>query len=541
MQLLYAPLLAIGVTVALVPLLTRIAGPLGMIDWPDSRKVHSRPIPRVGGIAIAIGLLSAVLMRGELEARLTAYCAGLIILLIFGVLDDRFSLSPFWKALGQVLAASIVMYFGEITVTAVRGDVDHTVAPWLALPLTLVFLVGATNAINLADGLDGLAGGITLLCLSGLALLGLASSSAFVILGALSAAGAVIGFLRFNTHPARVFMGDAGSQVLGFTAAVLSLSVARDYPYSAALPLLLLGVPIIDTLIVMAERLAHGRSPFRADRRHVHHRLLELGFHQDEAVTVLCAAQAALLVLAWKMRFASDILISLVFLATALGALGLLRVARSRGWRWRATSGAAADSSWIRRCVRSLRGRGNIRWSESTVAASIAAYVLLVAIGADAAPLNVRVLSAGAGAVLIALMLYPVRDRIGGWIEQGGLYLGVLVAVFMDAGGGGAVETALGYALFGALTVAIVVSLWFSVERRFSITPLDLLIVVVGLALPGLTASLLGTDTLGWTVVKALLLLYGVEVLTAGSIGRRRVVTWSLAAFLLLVTIRAPV
>ena len=538
MQYLYAPLLAIGITVALVPLLTRIAGALGMVDWPDTRKVHSQPIPRVGGIAIAVGLLSAMLLRGEMEPRLGAYCAGLIVLLVFGVLDDRFSLSPLWKVAGQVLAASIVMYFGEIAITAVRGEVDHTVAPWLAVAMTLMFVVGATNAINLADGLDGLAGGIALLCLSGLALLALASSSAFVMLAALSAGGAVIGFLRFNTHPARVFMGDAGSQVLGFTAAVLSLSVVREYPYSAALGLLLLGVPIIDMLIVMAGRMADRRSPFRADRTHVHHRLLELGFAQDEAVTLLCSAQAAMLVLAWKMRFASDLLIMLVFAAIATSAVTLLRVARSHGWHWREGSGSVADSSWIRRSVKLVRGRGNVRWSETTVAVSIALYVSLVAVRAEPAPLSVRVLSAGAGAVLIALVLSHASGRVGRWAEQAGLYLGALTAVFVDASSAAPMAPVLASAVFGALVLAIVVRLWFSVERRFSITPLDLLVIVVGLALPGLTASLFGTNALGWAVVKALLLLYGIEAVSTGSPGRRRIVTWSLAAFMLVVTFR---
>ena len=153
-------------------------------------------------------------------------------------------------------------------------------------------LVGITNAINLSDGLDGLAGGVTFLSLAAIAVLTyIAVDAGFMLLATMSIMGSILGFLRFNTFPARIFMGDGGSQFLGFSAGVLAilLTQSSNTALSPALPLLILGLPILDTLMVMGERIYEGRSPFVADRKHIHHRLLALGFHHYEAVVTIYA------------------------------------------------------------------------------------------------------------------------------------------------------------------------------------------------------------------------------------------------------------
>lgn len=545
MQLLFAMLLSMGITVMLVPPLMRAAGWLGVLDQPGARKVHAQPIPRVGGIAMAVGLLLAAAVWAKFDALFAAYLAGMLVLLIFGVLDDRLTLTPKWKLAGQMLAAAIVMYFGQLMVNAVSGAGEHPLPLWLSWPLTLFFFVGVTNAINLADGLDGLAGGTSLLCFSGLALLALTGGNDFVALLSLAAIGAVLGFLRYNTHPARVFMGDAGSQLLGFTAAALSLSVtqAEISPFSSALPLLLLGVPVIDTLTVMTERMLDGKSPFKADRTHVHHRLLALGFDHHEAVMVIYAAQALLLVLAWELRYASDLLIVLVFAAVALSIVAVLRSARLCGWRWREVAQPhAAGTSWLRRQIQWLHADRRLsRWCDYAIGAAIVAYAALIIVNDVRAPVDIRVLASITAAVaLISTVLFGKR-REAGWLERAALYVCALIAVFLDRTGqlGEPLRAYLEFAVFGLLALTIVIRLNLSVDRRFRTTPLDLLVLVVGLALPNLPGSVLSAYAAGWTVAKVLLLLYGIETLSASEGRRWRVLTGCSVLFLAAVALRA--
>ena len=253
-------LLAMSVTMALIPPLMKAAIRWNFIDTPNHRKVHSTPVPRIGGIAMAVAVLLALALSGNYSQPMPAYLAGVVVLLIFGVCDDRFTLSAAPKFAGQCIAVAIVMFWGDVGITTITLSERITLAPWFGMPLTFFFLIGVTNAINLADGLDGLAGGTTLLSLSSLALLALTSGSPFVGIVAIVIIGAILGFLRYNTHPASVFMGDGGSQILGFSAAVLALVLTQDHetPLSSALPLLLLGIPLIDTLMVIRDGCGRG-------------------------------------------------------------------------------------------------------------------------------------------------------------------------------------------------------------------------------------------------------------------------------------------
>jgi UDP-GlcNAc:undecaprenyl-phosphate GlcNAc-1-phosphate transferase len=186
--------------------------------------VHSVPVPRIGGIAMAVGILVPALIMLELNAAMTGLFAGLAVLLVVGVWDDRVDAAYWVKFLGQFLAVALCMQIGHIRIdTLAFGELPAG----LSWALTFVFLVGVTNAVNLSDGLDGLAGGMALLCLTAIALLAAASGNMLVTFVALIQAGAILGFLRFNTHPARVFMGDGGSQVLGFSTGVRVLASGR--------------------------------------------------------------------------------------------------------------------------------------------------------------------------------------------------------------------------------------------------------------------------------------------------------------------------
>jgi UDP-GlcNAc:undecaprenyl-phosphate GlcNAc-1-phosphate transferase len=195
-------------------------------------------------------------------------------------------------------------------------------------------IVGVTNAINLADGLDGLAGGISLLSLACIGFLSYLEGDFSVGLVSLSLCGAVFGFLRHNTFPATVFMGDTGSQLLGFSAITMALSLTQgSTPLSPLLPLIILGFPILDTLTVMTGRIIRGKSPFVADKAHFHHSLLSLGLHQTESVLVIYLIQAFLILSAYLFRFYSDWLLLFVYLGFSATVLITFSLSSSRNFR----------------------------------------------------------------------------------------------------------------------------------------------------------------------------------------------------------------
>jgi UDP-GlcNAc:undecaprenyl-phosphate GlcNAc-1-phosphate transferase len=369
-------LLAMVVTMAWLPVFRRFAAKWGIVDQPGDRKVHAAPIPRIGGIAMAIGVLVAAVVVIPLQAADRYFLIAAAVLTIFGGLDDRFDLNYRIKLLGQVLAALIVILGGGVQIHDLTLDDRVFLPQWISIPLTLFFLVGITNAINLADGLDGLAGGTTFLCLCALAMLayigGQASSAAL----ALAFAGAVLGFLRFNTFPASIFMGDAGSQLLGFAVGVLSLRATQggESMISAATPILLLALPILDTLSVMTQRISEGRSPFSADKNHIHHKLLGFGFDHHEAVMVIYAIQADLFLLAYWLRFESDLTILAVVSAFFLAAIALFQIAARRHWRLRSAEPPGALSP-LARFIEMLREPRSLpRWSYLAIAVSVCVY-----------------------------------------------------------------------------------------------------------------------------------------------------------------------
>src|SRR5450631_4441177 len=340
MDLLLAFIIAMVVTMALIPPLARAAGRLHVLDNPECRKVHSQPIPRVGGIAMVAGTVLPLCLWLPMDRTVLAYLLAVTVLLVFGVWDDRVNLGALTKFSGQLIAVIIVILVGHVSIDSMMLGERVPLPHWLGFGLTTLFLLGITNAINLSDGLDGLAGGTTLLCCAALALLGANWDVRFVETVGIVLMGATLGFLRFNTHPARIFMGDAGSQFLGFSVGVLSILLTKQAatPLSTALPLLLVGLPVLDTLTVMVLRLHAGRSPFTADRKHFHHRLLALGLDHHEAVMVIYAVQCVLLLLAWQLRYESDLLIIATFVGFALLLTAGFLLLERTGWRWRAVS-----------------------------------------------------------------------------------------------------------------------------------------------------------------------------------------------------------
>lgn len=539
-QTLLGFLLAMSITVVLMPLLMRWAGPLHFLDLPDSRKVHAVPVPRVGGIAMDVGILSALLLWGISTRALRTLPVSILILLCFGMWDDRRALDAGPKFLGQLLAVGVAVLWGGVSIATMTLSDRIVLAPWIALPLTFLFLLGGTNAFNLADGLDGLAGGMAMLCLSGIGLLAFTEGDAAVGGAAVIMLGALLGFLRFNTHPARVFMGDSGSQVLGFSAAVLAILLTQNpqSPFSSALPLLLLGIPIVDTLLVMTERLLCLQSPFKADRRHIHHRLLALGFRHWEAVSLLYLLQGALFVAAWFLRYSSDLTVILSFVAVLLTVPMVIRTAQLCRWQLRPLERAArvADRGDPGAAPLRLTRAAARLWLGLTLAA-YAAWVLLLGVRPTR---DVSVLALMLGLALgWGLVVRRRREEVG-TLDKIALYCSAALAIFLSKqalpawGRPALVE----WLFFPAMLIALAVCIRSVKDREFRFTPLDILVLLLVVTIPNLPDSIASTRSLGISVAELVLLFYGLEALIFTTGRQWRWLTGAAAVFLLALAAR---
>ena len=289
-----ALLAAAIISAAVTPLVRRFCCRIGAMDAPGAaRRIHDHPVPRLGGLAIYLGFLAGVLVFAPLSRPLRGILLGSVLIVGMGAADDLVSLKPWVKLLVQIAAAGIAMAYGvriQILANPSAVHAEDIVLGALSVPVTLLWIVGVTNAMNLIDGVDGLAAGISgISCASTLAvsLFVPESTDASVMLGALG--GACLGFLPFNRNPARIFMGDCGALLLGYilsTASVVGLF--KTYAIvTCAVPLLTLALPITDTLFAIVRRLRRGESPLQADRGHIHHRLLALGMTQKQVVWLL--------------------------------------------------------------------------------------------------------------------------------------------------------------------------------------------------------------------------------------------------------------
>jgi UDP-GlcNAc:undecaprenyl-phosphate/decaprenyl-phosphate GlcNAc-1-phosphate transferase len=535
-------ILAMVVTMACVPVFGRIAAHWGIVDRPGVRKVHSVPIPRVGGIAMIIGVIAAALIVIPFDSRERYFLSAAVILTAFGALDDRFDLHYRVKFIGQLVAVLIVVVGADVQIHSITLEDRVMLPPWVSVPLTVLFLVGITNAINLADGLDGLAGGTTFLSLGALAMLAHSSGQVVGASMALAFAGAVLGFLRFNTYPASVFMGDAGSQLLGFAVGVLSLCATQigDSAVSAATPILLLALPILDTLSVMVQRVSEGRSPFDADKNHIHHKLLKLGFDHHEAVMVIYAIQACLFLMAYWLRYDSDLTILAVVTIFFVVAIAIFQTATRRGWHFRQDSAVPKDAP-VTRFIAMMRGPQYLpRWSYIAVAGSVGLYACLILAETVSVSSDVQILVMALLAVSTVLLAI-LRIKPLSIVEKGALYVTTAVIVYLDSAvlPANRMFSALSWAAIGVAAAGTVLRLRLSPDRRFVLTPLDLIVLFVALVVPSLPGSFALPDGGATGIAKLVILFYALEaVLSRVDLG---VVWLRLAtAFLLLGLILRP-
>jgi UDP-GlcNAc:undecaprenyl-phosphate GlcNAc-1-phosphate transferase len=516
-------LLAMVVTVAVLPALVRLAAKWLIIDQPGDRKVHAFPIPRVGGIAMAIGIISAALVTIDLHVQDQWFLAGAATLVVFGALDDRFDLDYRVKLAGQLLAAGMAVIGGGVQVSSLAFDDLILLSPWISLPLTIFFVVGVTNAINLADGLDGLAGGTSFLCLSAVAILLSLSDQVTGVAVALAFAGAVLGFLRFNTYPASVFMGDAGSQLLGFAVAILSIRATQGEgsQISATLPVLLLAVPILDTLSVMVQRVSEGRSPFSADKNHIHHKLLALGFVHREAVMVTYVLQATLFLLAYFLRFESDLLILGVVSIFFFLAIASLQLAARCGWHLRRATPAPVNRR-LPRLVAQLQAPEMLpRVAFRTIAVALAVYAALIVLKTARFSSDLRLLIM---ALLAAAMCFlaTLRGRPLNVAEKAVVYVTATVLVYLDAvvAAPDLLVSVLTWVAVSVIAIGTAVRLHLQNDRGFQLTPLDLIVLFMALVVPNLPGSLHLPQGGAPAIAKLAIVFYAVEVLVVRAEGR---------------------
>ena len=298
-------ILAMGVALVIsfiaTPLVKKLAYKVGAVDVPkDNRRMHDHPIPRMGGLAIFLGFLLSVLLFLDLDSQMRGMLLGASIIVVLGIFDDIYSLGAKLKFLIQIGAALVAVLSGSVIETLSNPNVFsadlYWDLGWLSIPVTVLWIVAITNAVNLIDGLDGLACGVSTISSMTLLVIALVVSEGDVAILMAALAGGCIGFLPYNMNPAKIFMGDTGSTFLGYILAVVSVQgLFKFYTIiSFAVPFLMLGLPIFDTAFAFIRRIAHGQSPMHADRSHVHHRLIDMGFNQKQAVAVLYIISAIL-------------------------------------------------------------------------------------------------------------------------------------------------------------------------------------------------------------------------------------------------------
>jgi len=294
---------AFAFSFATTPIVYRLAYKIGAIDVPkDGRRMHKRPIPRLGGLAIIFGFAVSICCFADFSRALVATLCGALIIVVMGVVDDCKSLSAKFKFLVQIVAALVVIIGGNIRITVLTNpnifsDNPYIVLPlWLSIAATVIWVVFITNAVNFIDGLDGLAAGVSAIMSVSLVFIALRIQEYSSAIIGLALMGACFGFLPFNFNPAKIFMGDTGSTFLGFMLATLSIQgVFKSYAIiTFAVPLLILGLPLFDALFAMIRRIAKGQSPMVADRGHLHHRLIDMGFSQKQTVFILYSISAVL-------------------------------------------------------------------------------------------------------------------------------------------------------------------------------------------------------------------------------------------------------
>ena len=321
---------ALILSFAVTPAVKLFAQFVGAIDVPkDARRIHKQPLPRLGGLAIFIGFILSVVLLADINLQVQGILLGAVIIVTLGVIDDIVQLPALAKFFVQIIAALVAIYHGVVIEVLsnpiVFSESEYVSFGLLSIPVTVLWIVAITNSVNLIDGLDGLAVGVS--TISSIVMLVIAmmvsEENVAVIIAAL--AGACLGFLPYNFNPAKIFMGDTGALLLGYVLATISiLGLFKSYAVvSFAAPFLVLGLPLFDTSFAFLRRLLRGKNPMSPDRGHLHHRLIDMGMSQKQAVAILYTVSGLLGLGAVVMTRSAEMRI-VILAATILVAAGFV-------------------------------------------------------------------------------------------------------------------------------------------------------------------------------------------------------------------------
>ncbi|MBL8496364.1 undecaprenyl/decaprenyl-phosphate alpha-N-acetylglucosaminyl 1-phosphate transferase [Nitrosomonas sp. JL21] len=416
----------------LIPVAIKVAMKVGAMDIPKHRSMHKVPKPRLGGLAISISLILVCLIFLPFDVPVIAFLSGLVVIVITGVIDDIKQISPTRKLLGQVLAALVFVYLSGMRIEEV-GDIfglGEIYLNGISFFVTVFFSVGMINALNLADGLDSLAGGISAIALIFLGYFAWNSGQTWLLVIAVSLLGAIFGFLRFNSYPTRSFMGDNGSMMLGYVLAVMFVSLGHSSHQPLSALAMVVALPLLDTLIVMGRRIYNGHNPFHSDRTHLHHCLIDLGLPHPEAVALIYMMMFCFGLLAISVRNEPDWVIFASLMGVGLFIFSSIWLAQSAGMHYNHLKTNKLDS------IRQLDALKSIAYGFKVTAQPIGAIILLaLLLPALFAPVltlsSDRVLLLYAMIALLVFLTFRIRRAGDLSIVHGILFLCIFSLLFV--------------------------------------------------------------------------------------------------------------
>lgn len=332
---LLALLTALVISFLMTPVVKTFAYKVGAIDVPkDERRMHKVPIPRLGGLAIFIGFMVSILLFVDIRGnqQMQSILLGAVVIVVLGVVDDIMALPALLKFVVQIVAALIPATHGVRILAFSNPNIFSDNLYWvlgsLSIPVTVLWIVAITNSVNLIDGLDGLANGVSAISATTMLVIAMMASEAQVAVVMAALVGASVGFMPYNLNPAKMFMGDTGATFLGYILATMSIQGLFKYyaVISFVVPFLILGLPIFDTAFAFIRRIAHGQSPMHADRSHIHHRLIDMGLNQKQAVATLYVISAILGLSAVVLTTGGEQKAMLLFAALCIVAVVAARV-----------------------------------------------------------------------------------------------------------------------------------------------------------------------------------------------------------------------
>jgi UDP-GlcNAc:undecaprenyl-phosphate GlcNAc-1-phosphate transferase len=547
-QSLYVFIISLFTAMIMVPYLQRWAIDTGAVDIPDERKVHKRAVPRIGGVAICMAWLFSLLVYVDMTREVRGILAGSLIIFFTGFIDDLYGLTPKKKFIGQIIASLVTITVGQITIHSL-GDLFGigalAVPELLTVPFTILAVVGIINAFNLMDGLDGLAGGISVIALTALLILGYLSDNFLLISLCAALLGGVLGFLKYNVHPARIFMGDTGSLLVGFVIAFLAVLLTQSpgAQVQPLIPFLILGLPIVDTIRVMGSRMLQRKSPFSPDKTHVHHRFLDLGLDHRRTVTIIYSISLLLAGFAVFCRDWSGPHLLLTFTAAMVGFYTLIAVLRQQSGTMQ-TAGKLS-LKYLRSAPLFLRLSRGARRIAPLATILVLAYFLLAAIrcttlnSADATTVQV-------GGILLAgslALLYFTRD-IRNHFLTAMLGVSVLLITFVlnQSPGTGFNSSLLVHNLSGiihlSLLTLVVLHLLFREPGEHLISSLDYLVIGIGAFIMIIAWQLSPTHTFPLSILKGLNIFLALKVVLTREKMPAQVILGSVLAVLMVIVVR---